>query len=521
MYSRFIKILTFCSFNFLLVLSVNGQVLREMNIEQIKSSSLVVFAEYPKNAAVQIQSTIQGLTVESNLGIVANQSNPSTGVYRYILLPGRQVLTISASGFLSARFETGNLNQREVLQLRITPKTNPSNNSEPISRGSLTIISEPDSALVTINGLPGNFRTPANFSDILAIDYSIRVEKPGYETKNISVNVMPNKSNTYEITLEPINGLLKILGLYDEFYVYESIKKTWDKIEKTNNNIYSFKSGSYSYSLKKKYSLDLYNTFSIFPNDTTIINPNWIPNYATIKVYSNAPSIRLTAENNDAPQSKIDNTIYLKPGSNIITVSADGYEDYKLYITTRGGQLYESSITMQKIKETPKPIISTDIVPKTNQKNPTPITNSTGFFNKNKAIALSVIIPGSGHIYFKENRGTFYLLSFLASGAFALYSYDQTNKRLSEYETTYNEYKNTKSVTAASILGKQVISKYDMYAKQHEKLRYATIVTGAIYSLQFIDIISYKMNKGMSDNSYISASAGVNKYGIQYNFNIK
>jgi len=56
------------------------------------------------------------------MGVIANLSNPSLGIYRYILKPGRQIITITSSGFLSLRYETENLNIIQVVHLRITPK---------------------------------------------------------------------------------------------------------------------------------------------------------------------------------------------------------------------------------------------------------------------------------------------------------------------------------------------------------------------------------------------------------------
>lgn len=182
-----------------------AQGLRQMEVERVDSDRIFTFQEYPDYAAVYVESTIPDLTIDSNMGIVADLSNPEDGVYRVIIDPIRQSLYFRAPGYRQYRLNTGTLQRRQVLQL----------SAEPLDRsitetGSLLIRSEPRGARVTLDGIPGSFQTPHSFDGILAQTYNATVELEDYETKRFQVTVDPVRATARDVVLTPTFGFLTI-----------------------------------------------------------------------------------------------------------------------------------------------------------------------------------------------------------------------------------------------------------------------------------------------------------------------
>lgn len=177
----------------------NAQDLREMDVQQVESKSIVVFANYPTSAAVQIESTISGLRIDSNIGIVTNSSDPSTGIYRVILKPGRQILSFSAPRFITSTYNTENIEARTVLHLRIVPK-----NVVITDKGSFEITTQPTGANLQIDGLPGVFKTTYRADGIFALRYTARVSMEGYYDESFFLDITANQLTLHHLILRPI-----------------------------------------------------------------------------------------------------------------------------------------------------------------------------------------------------------------------------------------------------------------------------------------------------------------------------
>jgi len=178
-----------------------AQDLREMDIQRLPNPPLVVFADYPNYAAVQIESSIRGLRVESNIGIEADLSDPSVGAYKIILKPGRQTLSFNAPGFLVANFVTDNMEARSVLHLRIVSKS-----VVITDKGSFEITTEPSRANLQIEGLPGVFQTPYKADGIFALAYNVIVTLDGYVDRRFVLEIKANQTTMRHIVLLPITS---------------------------------------------------------------------------------------------------------------------------------------------------------------------------------------------------------------------------------------------------------------------------------------------------------------------------
>ena len=101
---------------FLLSIGASAQLL-ELEVTQVDkpNRAIPVFTNYPEAAAIIIKSSIPYLQFDSNIGLVADLSEPGVGEYRLIIQPMRQTITASGSGFMQLRF---NVNVSEARQVQ-------------------------------------------------------------------------------------------------------------------------------------------------------------------------------------------------------------------------------------------------------------------------------------------------------------------------------------------------------------------------------------------------------------------
>jgi hypothetical protein len=172
--------------------------LRRMTVEQQTTDRILVFASHPDRAAVVITSSIPGLQIDTNLGIVADQSESGTGEYRIILEPSRQIIYIDAPGFIRAVFQTGNLNPRDVIHLTVMPE------APEEALVSVVINVQPADAILFIDDqvYPANetIRLPDG-------PVSVRIEREGSRSISETITVS-NQNILFNYSLEEIEIVL-------------------------------------------------------------------------------------------------------------------------------------------------------------------------------------------------------------------------------------------------------------------------------------------------------------------------
>jgi uncharacterized protein (TIGR02145 family) len=181
----------------------NAQILNEMDIKEVESRVIPLFLDYPTKSAIVIESTIIGLKIESNIGIVNISSSPDIGEYRVIIEPRRQTLTLSAPGYVRKLYQIHDVGQKEVIKLRVTP-LNVRDSADEIGKGSVEITTEPSFADIKIVGLPGTYKSPFIESDIFALAYTVRVSKEGFQEEVFTVDLKPGILIKKNIILKPI-----------------------------------------------------------------------------------------------------------------------------------------------------------------------------------------------------------------------------------------------------------------------------------------------------------------------------
>jgi hypothetical protein len=300
-----------------------GQVLQQMDVERVDSDRIFTFQDYPDYAAVYVESTISGLSIDSNMGIVADLSNPQDGVYRVIIDPIRQSLYFRAPGYREYRLNTGVLQERQVLQL----------NAEPLDRsitetGDLLIRSEPSGAEVTLDGIPGSFTTPHSFTGILAQTYNATLELEDYETEQIRVSVDPLRPTIRDVVLTPKFGLLNIRTPDATLFLSTDEVPEYRVSYNPGENL-KLEPGEYQYRIAREGYEDASGMITISTKNTVIIDRDLIPTYGYLIV--NIPNAMLHLSTDELPKYRVNYTpgenIRLNRGTYHYQISREGYED--------------------------------------------------------------------------------------------------------------------------------------------------------------------------------------------------
>lgn len=164
-----VVLLTLCC-----VAPIHAQLL-EMEVKPSSGSGTVpVFRDHPDDAAIIVNSSLTGLRFDSNVGVVADLSAPNEGVYRIIVRPWRQTITVSMSGYRQARFTIPASEPRSVLYYTIEPVKSDAGSLVPV-----TVRVNQTDAVVFIDG------QQVDISKTIPLEagtHQIRIEKTGFLT---------------------------------------------------------------------------------------------------------------------------------------------------------------------------------------------------------------------------------------------------------------------------------------------------------------------------------------------------
>lgn len=174
--------------------------LREFNIKEAPAPpGIPVFIDYPDYAAVYIFSSLNNLSISSNLGLIADKSAPNEGKYLVIVRLDRQILTIKAPGFKEGKIRIPPMKQRDRQFYSV---------EELITEGTLVINSIPPGAEILLNGTQYGF-TPYQ-GKLLEGDYELILKKEMHHDKIEQIKVVPDTTMSYTYRLKPRFGKLSL-----------------------------------------------------------------------------------------------------------------------------------------------------------------------------------------------------------------------------------------------------------------------------------------------------------------------
>ena len=156
-------------------------------------------------ALIKVQTSIENLGFESNLGIVGNIEKRQ-GEYWIYVSPGERRISLWGTGYMRYNYNLPeSTKSAKVYEMIVVPK---GVSDGGIATGYVLLKSEPSGAKVWIDDEYMGI-TPYQ-SEMTAGYHNYRLEKEMYYLKEGSFTIRLNETNTEEITLDPNFGILSI-----------------------------------------------------------------------------------------------------------------------------------------------------------------------------------------------------------------------------------------------------------------------------------------------------------------------
>ncbi|MBN8706626.1 MAG: PEGA domain-containing protein [Bacteroidetes bacterium] len=186
-----------------------AQELRQFKVkEEPRPSSIPVFTQFPKDAAVIIYSSNSGLSFESNTdGIIANKSVEGENKYVLILRTETQTLTVKSPGFMETKLKIQRMQAKDVKYYSIESTAR----SFDPEKGDLVLRTVPAGAKILIDSLPDfDHYTPFSLNNFEAKSYNIKLIKDDYDTVLVKIDIKKGEKISKIVELTPRFGLLLV-----------------------------------------------------------------------------------------------------------------------------------------------------------------------------------------------------------------------------------------------------------------------------------------------------------------------
>lgn len=293
---------------------IHAQLL-EMEVKPSSGSGTVpVFRDYPDDAAIIVNSSLTGLRFDSNVGVVSDLSSPNEGVYRIIVRPWRQTITVTMPGYRQARFTIPASEPRSVLYYTVEPVKSDAGALVPV-----TIRVNQTDASVFIDGQQVDITKTIPLE---AGTHQIRIEKIGFLTIDQPVEVSAERP-FQEFTMQRLSQRKVVIRT-----VPAGARIRINGIERAETTPIDF------FMFPGEYGLEL-----SLPGFKTLTTPMLVQNgdgnefNFTLSRISGDLTLALTPANArvyiDETEVTGRTTIPLSPGLHTIRVQANGHDTYQ------------------------------------------------------------------------------------------------------------------------------------------------------------------------------------------------
>jgi hypothetical protein len=250
------------------------ELLGQLGSDGIKERESTTFSLDNDNATLIISSPIPNITLDlSRRNVIRSQEQEGRKIY--VLPGGSDKITIRAKGYLPLEFEVFSFVKKKVYDLRLYEVRAPRRSSDIAGKGSIMITSDPSGAVVTLDGIPGEWTTPQRIPNILATTYSLTAVKEKYDTLVTSVTVVQKDTIVVPLTLVPRFGFLKFSV---ENGVAISLLNRSREFE--NYQTYELPRGEHTIVLQRPRYQTLRRTITIGNGDTLLVNTRLVPDFA-------------------------------------------------------------------------------------------------------------------------------------------------------------------------------------------------------------------------------------------------
>lgn len=199
-----------------------------INPDESPDSGVFLVPEYPEAAYLIISSNISNLSFSSNMnGIIEERNIPEEGVYRLIVQPFTQFITVTAPGFMQGRFRVAAPDAKESLFYTIETESAGSD-LIPVN----FIVEGPERANLLLDG------QEIDYSSTIQLDpgpYELRIEQSGYrsiedvitvssENTLFRYDMMPLEEEAITIRSTPTEATIFVNGIqwgvtpYQDFF---------------------------------------------------------------------------------------------------------------------------------------------------------------------------------------------------------------------------------------------------------------------------------------------------------------
>jgi hypothetical protein len=496
---------------------LNGEMSASIPIESSKINT------EPDKSLLIVHSQVQNLQFDSNRKI-DKLDKVSSGEWRVWLPPGTHILKILCKDYQSIELGVFNFGKKKVYELSVKEVRAPRLGLSMGGKGDLFVSSEPEGAELTIDGIPGKWKTPTTIPEIKATIWDIKLILPRYDTLFTKVTVFQDSLVRLErLKLSPRFGFLRIDAENDVLFFLNGIKQNFKKNESVEVPI-----GPQRITLKKTKYADFDTTLNVNSGMIYELRAKFVPQFGFLRFEDFQRLIVFV----DGKQIALDTNIELSLGTHSVRMSNKQYGVTKRSYILSPGEV--KVIRLTDFLESGFLNLSTDM--------PADIYVDGKFVGKDTARFEAMpgehtvkyvhpslgevselvdiqatkvkdvfipmlpsrstalwrcLIPGSSQLYTNQTaRGYLYFGAFLASAAASIYFYKDYTTRKTDYDAAVNNYKSAVTADKIALYRNQILSQYDKLDQARKSRDLGLISTAAIYAVNILDRLIFPPEYG-------------------------
>ncbi len=210
--------------------------------------------------------------------------------------------------------------------------------------GSIQVISFPQGAYVSVDGVPVNGYTPVTATGIVPGLHTVQVVKPGYADWAGNISVKPGLKSYVNAALKPLNGIISVQSspTGGTVYIDNVSRGTTDVV------IPDIPSGVHQVRVEKSGYLNWESTVAVSGGQTAFVKANLKSDSGSVQVYSNPQGGAVSLDGKTVATSPA----LLNPvtsGSHTVTIKKAGYLKYSANVTIKPGDRKYLYAMLEKI----------------------------------------------------------------------------------------------------------------------------------------------------------------------------
>jgi len=283
-------------------------------------------------AGIMIVSDLEGLSYQSNNGIVKIDKNPGKDLL--YVSPTERVIEIYKFGYEPLRITLSdlsvNLKSGQVWQLNIT-------GDKKLDLIPINILTSPSEAIISIDGELKGTGTTFQVSEG---EHQVKIEKDGYLTIDQKI-IVSSSNNLFDFNLEqlePVKTTIKSVPTNANISI--------DGIDKgnTDKDLFLFP-GSYSLLLRKSGYIDINETITIKETGQNNFSYNLSKNSVTLTLNINPQNAEVKINKEDYSNRQKEE---LAPGRYLLEIGKDGYKGVSEYIELELSKPFKKNIALEQ-----------------------------------------------------------------------------------------------------------------------------------------------------------------------------